>query len=160
VKVSHNTVGAVRSELEGRGQIDHVATRTDTKGRKQAARKKRRDIDDYLAEKKARMEAAHKPVATNAPAAKDSVTAAADRAEARALATLQRPEITPPGQTPPAHIDLLQWDRQVRDSTFQLMHQIERGHWSLLNEHLRDLISDIERWIDEPSELPPLRRHS
>jgi len=39
VKASHNTVQAVRSEMEGRGQIDHVSTRADTKGRKQPASK-------------------------------------------------------------------------------------------------------------------------
>jgi hypothetical protein len=39
VKASHVTVGAVRAELEGRGQIDHVETRTDTKGRNQPAHK-------------------------------------------------------------------------------------------------------------------------
>jgi hypothetical protein len=38
-KASHNTVGAVRTKLEGRGQIAHVEKRTDTKGRGQPARK-------------------------------------------------------------------------------------------------------------------------
>jgi len=37
--VSHHTVGPVRAEMEGRGQIAHVPTRTDTKGRKQPAKK-------------------------------------------------------------------------------------------------------------------------
>jgi hypothetical protein len=36
---SKNTVAAVRSEAERRGQIDHVETRTDTKGRSQPASK-------------------------------------------------------------------------------------------------------------------------
>jgi hypothetical protein len=39
VKVHHGTVGAVRDEMEGRGEISHVETRTDTKGRDQPARK-------------------------------------------------------------------------------------------------------------------------
>jgi hypothetical protein len=38
--VSKNTAAAVRSEMEGRGQIDHVEKRKDTKGRKQPARKR------------------------------------------------------------------------------------------------------------------------
>jgi hypothetical protein len=38
--VSHHTVGTVRAEMEGRGQIAHVTTRTDTRGRKQPARKR------------------------------------------------------------------------------------------------------------------------
>jgi hypothetical protein len=38
-QVSKNTAKSVRDELEARGEIDHVETRTDTKGRKQAARK-------------------------------------------------------------------------------------------------------------------------
>jgi hypothetical protein len=40
VKADHKTVGTVRSEMEGRGEIPHVETRTDTKGRRQPARKK------------------------------------------------------------------------------------------------------------------------
>jgi hypothetical protein len=39
VNASHHTVGSVRSEMERRGQIAHVPTRTDTKGRKQPAKK-------------------------------------------------------------------------------------------------------------------------
>jgi hypothetical protein len=38
-KVDHKTVAGVRSEIEGRGEIPHVETRTDTKGRKQPAKK-------------------------------------------------------------------------------------------------------------------------
>jgi hypothetical protein len=38
-KVSHHTVADVRAEAEGRGQIAHVANRTDTKGRRQPAKK-------------------------------------------------------------------------------------------------------------------------
>src|SRR5262249_46004468 len=39
--VHHSTVGSVRASLEGRGEISHVETRTDTKGRKQPGRKSR-----------------------------------------------------------------------------------------------------------------------
>jgi hypothetical protein len=39
VKVDHKTVASVRAETEARGEIPHVETRTDTKGRKQAAHK-------------------------------------------------------------------------------------------------------------------------
>jgi hypothetical protein len=38
-KASHHTVGAQRAEMESRGQIAHVETRTDTKGRKQPTTK-------------------------------------------------------------------------------------------------------------------------
>jgi hypothetical protein len=38
-RVSKNTAKSVRDEMEARGQIDHVETRTDTKGRKQPAKK-------------------------------------------------------------------------------------------------------------------------
>ena len=38
VKVDHKTVGTVRSDLEARGEIPHVESRTDTKGRVQPAR--------------------------------------------------------------------------------------------------------------------------
>ena len=39
VKVDHKTVGAVRAENEGRGEIPHVKARKDTKGRVQPSRK-------------------------------------------------------------------------------------------------------------------------
>ena len=39
VAVSHNTVKVIRRELEGRGQIDHVAVHIDTAGREQPATK-------------------------------------------------------------------------------------------------------------------------
>jgi hypothetical protein len=39
VKVDHKTVASVRAEKEGRGEIPHVETRIDSKGRKQPARK-------------------------------------------------------------------------------------------------------------------------
>jgi hypothetical protein len=41
-RVSKNTVAKVRAEKERRGQIDHVETRTDTKGRKQPAKKQKK----------------------------------------------------------------------------------------------------------------------
>jgi hypothetical protein len=41
IRVSHHTVASVRDEMEGRGQIAHVETRTDAKGRKQPAKKAR-----------------------------------------------------------------------------------------------------------------------
>jgi hypothetical protein len=40
-RVSKNTVKVVRDDLEARGQIDHVSIRTDTKGRKQPAKRMR-----------------------------------------------------------------------------------------------------------------------
>jgi hypothetical protein len=39
VKADHKTVASVRAEKEGRGEIPHVETRTDSKGRKQPTRK-------------------------------------------------------------------------------------------------------------------------
>ncbi len=41
-KVDHKTVGAVRGNLEARGEVPHVATRKDAKGRRQPARKPER----------------------------------------------------------------------------------------------------------------------
>jgi ParB-like chromosome segregation protein Spo0J len=43
-KVSKNTVKSVRGDLEARGQIDHVKTRTDSKGRKQPAKKRAKKV--------------------------------------------------------------------------------------------------------------------
>jgi hypothetical protein len=45
VKASHHTVETVRTKMEGRGQIDHVEKRIDTKGRKQPAAKKSGDVE-------------------------------------------------------------------------------------------------------------------
>jgi hypothetical protein len=39
IKADHKTIGTIRTELEGRGEIPHVDERTDTKGRKQPASK-------------------------------------------------------------------------------------------------------------------------
>jgi hypothetical protein len=39
VKADHKMVGAIRTELEGRGEIPHVESRTDTRGRRQPAAK-------------------------------------------------------------------------------------------------------------------------
>jgi hypothetical protein len=55
VRVDHKTVAAVRAKMVDVGRIPHVPTRTDTKGRKQpATKKKRRDVDDFLDEKRQR----------------------------------------------------------------------------------------------------------
>ena len=55
VGVSHTHVAARRTELEKSGDVETVATSIDTKGRKQPTRKppskKRRDIEDHVAEK-------------------------------------------------------------------------------------------------------------
>ena len=47
VKASPTTVGKVRAELEENGDVSNVDTRTDTKGRKQPAKKKRRTVEDF-----------------------------------------------------------------------------------------------------------------
>ncbi len=48
--VHHETIGTVRAELEGRGEIRHVATVPDTKGRIQPARKPARTLIDNASE--------------------------------------------------------------------------------------------------------------
>jgi hypothetical protein len=57
-KVSKNTAASVRRELEGRGQIDHVETRTDTKGRKQPAKKKAVGVNSKARKQPAKRETA------------------------------------------------------------------------------------------------------
>ena len=47
-KADHKTVGAMRDKLEARGEIPHVSTVEDTKGRKQPSSKKRHDIEDRV----------------------------------------------------------------------------------------------------------------
>jgi hypothetical protein len=53
VKASPTTVGTVRAKMEAAGGVSKLDTRRDTKGRAQPAKKKRRDVDDFLAEKRA-----------------------------------------------------------------------------------------------------------
>jgi hypothetical protein len=57
-RVDHKTVGASRAEAEARGEIPHVENRTDTKGRTQPARKKRRPIvpESYITHEDGRRE--------------------------------------------------------------------------------------------------------
>jgi DNA-binding Lrp family transcriptional regulator len=54
VGVSHPHVGKIRTEMESAGDVETVTTSIDTKGRKQQVKKKHRDVDDYLAEKRAK----------------------------------------------------------------------------------------------------------
>ena len=56
VGASHPHIGKVRAELESTGDVETVTTSIDTKGRKQPIKKKRRDrdVDDYLADKRAK----------------------------------------------------------------------------------------------------------
>jgi len=51
--VDHKTVGLVRDKLEGRGEIPHVSTVEDTKGRQQPTKKARRSADDFITDRKA-----------------------------------------------------------------------------------------------------------
>jgi hypothetical protein len=113
--VSHVTVGAWRAELEGRGKIYHVETRTDTKGRRQQA---------------------HKPRTTSRKfPASPAVTAAADRAEARAQAPTPAPQ-PEPSQIDP-ELDKLRADlaheKMVRDQALLgWRHALEAhdGYWT------------------------------
>src|SRR5262249_27762306 len=47
-------VASVRAEMEGRGEIPHVDSHTDSKERKQPAKKERRTEDDFAAEMQAK----------------------------------------------------------------------------------------------------------
>jgi hypothetical protein len=49
-KTDHKTVASVRAEQEARGEIPHVSTRTDTKGRQQPAKRKQRNQGNVEAE--------------------------------------------------------------------------------------------------------------
>jgi hypothetical protein len=130
---NRTTVGQIRAKMEKAGDVSIVDTRTDTRGRKQRARKS--------------------PTTMTKPAKKSAGVAVADRAEARA----RKPEPAPENEQD--HIDLtLEWDRQVRISTSELMHKLKRKHWSRVIQQLRELVFEVERWADDPSELPLLHR--
>jgi hypothetical protein len=75
VKVDDKTVGAVRAELEGRAEIPHVSTRTDSKGRQQPAEKKsKKQPAEKEPVKESAKESAKEPATTSTPV--ESVTAA------------------------------------------------------------------------------------
>jgi ParB-like chromosome segregation protein Spo0J len=68
VGTDKNTVNKVRTEMEARGEIHHVATRTDTKGRKQPAKKRSKQAAWSSPEPA-------KPTSKSAPAPSNSASA-------------------------------------------------------------------------------------
>jgi hypothetical protein len=56
-KASPTTVGKQRAKMETKGDVSKLETRTDTKGRKQPAKKKRRTEDDFIKGMKAKRSA-------------------------------------------------------------------------------------------------------
>jgi hypothetical protein len=69
VKASPTTVGTVRTKLEATGDVSKLDTRTDTKGRKQPAKKKRQTEDDFRRQVQAKKVAATATAAATAAAA-------------------------------------------------------------------------------------------
>lgn len=147
VKASHVTVGAVRAELEGRGQIDHVEAHTDTKGRRQRAHKSR-------------------------SISNSTVITAGDRAAAQLQARL---EYAPDPRTHAAHqVDadylIAQFTAQVRSSGLEVARQIEAACRPMLVERLHEVIDEIgleaERWaiearqLEEMPDIPAFLRRS
>jgi N6-adenosine-specific RNA methylase IME4/ParB-like chromosome segregation protein Spo0J len=57
VKADHKTVAAVRAEKQATGEIPQLRKTVGKDGKARTTKKQRRDIDDYLADKKKRMEA-------------------------------------------------------------------------------------------------------
>jgi hypothetical protein len=124
VKASHNTVGAIRTVLEGRGQIDHVEAHTDTKGRNQPARKPAQKKRPNIVKKEAR-------------------TAATKDSGAPALA---------PHHVDPDEL-IAQFIAEVRSSSLDFARQIDAAYRARLIERLHDVIEEIEieagRWTKE-----------
>ena len=84
--VSHHTVGTVRAEMERRGQIAHVETRTDSKGREQPASKPRK------AGKLAKATGGHQPKGQRVTRGPDAPATLADQGVDKHL-TEQRDDI-------------------------------------------------------------------
>jgi hypothetical protein len=89
VKADDKTVGTVRRELEGRAEIPHVETRTDTKGRKQPSSKPERKPTERLP---AKVKVNGQPIKT------DDFSPAAQEQIARALES--QPEVSSPEAAP------------------------------------------------------------
>jgi hypothetical protein len=96
VKANDKTVAAVRHELEGRSEIPNVETRTDTKGRKQPARKKK--ILTYLLMRRRRaghgIGAETEPLVTKSAVIEDNAEVSAEKRKAEYAAA---PDALPPG---------------------------------------------------------------
>lgn len=93
-KTHHTTVGAVRGELEGRGEISHVETVTDSKGRQQPARK---------AKPKPTPTAAHNGAVDRAVERSPAAQAQAERIAQAAPSTTKQidlEDLVPTGQRP------------------------------------------------------------
>jgi ParB-like chromosome segregation protein Spo0J len=95
VNASPTTVGKVRTEMEAKGDVSKLETRTDTKGRRQVARKPR---PSNRAAKKGRKSRAATAAPTSATAAPSSATAAPTTIDAAAAPSA----VTPPAAAPPA----------------------------------------------------------
>jgi hypothetical protein len=183
VGVSHPHVATVRAELEKSGDVETVTTSIDTKGRKQPAKKKRRDVEDYIAEKKARL-AATQDAGAPAPQQTDIEKCVTERD-----GTVQRDirrcvssfamttgSLRPlQGATPPTggHVSALSTTTaaialaQCRVSlTFTSMHarqskrkQANDDHARSIGEHVRDPVSEpVCRQVSEHGWNPPQER--
>jgi ParB-like chromosome segregation protein Spo0J len=95
VNASPTTVGKVRTEMEAKGDVSKLETRTDTKGRRQVARKPR---PSNRAAKKGRKSRAATAAPTSATAAPSSATAAPTTIDAAAAPSA----VTPPAAAPAA----------------------------------------------------------
>ena len=151
-KVDHKTVGSVRSEMEGRGEIPHVEKRTDTKGRKQPAAKannvarltngqplKIDDCSDGAKQKIVDAVGAAERLTgsiTLSPSAKDKMREATERL----LDKIGEPEPKPePKPTPEDWVDLV-GDR-VECSTWSAKTVLEM--WSEIERHDSDVANEV-----------------
>jgi hypothetical protein len=141
VKASHVTVGAVRTELEGRGQIDHVEAHTDTKGRKQRAHKR----------------------STSGSAVVTAVGIAPASAQMQPMrdgASDQAPRA--PQQNDPDDL-IARFTAEVQSGALELMKQIPAACRPRLIERLREVVEEMdleaERWTKEVggAEEPDIR---
>jgi hypothetical protein len=147
VKASHVTVGAVRTKLEARGQIDHVEAHTDTKGRKQQAHKR----------------------SISGSAVVAAVDIAAASVQMQSLgdgASDQEPRA--PQQNDPDDL-IVRFTAEVRSSALELMKQIPAACRPRFIERLLEVVQEMEleaeRWTKEVSgaeepNIPHLQRWS
>jgi hypothetical protein len=120
VKVDHKTVGAWRAEKEGRGEIPHVSSRTDSKGRKQAAHKQ--------------------TTTTKPPAESPAVIAAADQAEARARKGSESASEKKPPTSDPISKFVSDFEARIIDA----MKPLNADECAQLIKALRSEINNIE----------------
>jgi hypothetical protein len=162
VGVSHHTVGAVREKAEGRGQIAHAATRTDTMGRQQPVAKVSRSV--VIKEAKS---AAPKPTQPTAPAKPSTPKPESPMPSIRPISNTPPPPMPsarPISNTSPPPLDDLMREAMRRAAALReyldgaikpRMARLSSEHRMLLAATMREAACELVALVDAFEKMPP-----